>query len=122
MKTPKNIDDYLAGVPEKPRAALESLRRAIHAAAPDVVEVIRWGMPAFQVGGRSVAGFAAFKAHCSYFPFGHEVLEELRTDLEGLDMSKGTIRFPFDKPLRRGLVAKLVKARIRQYESARRRR
>lgn len=122
MTPPKDIDAYLATVAPEARAALESVRKAIHAAAPGAAEGISWGMPSFKVDGKIVAGIAAFKAHCSYFPYGHEVLELLQEELKGYELTKGTIHFPFDRPLPRSLVAKLVKARIRVSGGARPRR
>ncbi|MGH9933004.1 MAG: iron chaperone, partial [Pyrinomonadaceae bacterium] len=72
--TAKNIDDYLSRVPEEARATLQKLRQTIRAAAPQAVEVISYGMPMFKHDGM-VAGFAAFKDHCSLFP-GSAVMEE----------------------------------------------
>ena len=113
--TAKNIDDYLSRVPEEARATLEKLRQQIRAAAPKAVEVISYGMPMFKHNGM-VAGFAAFKDHCSLFP-GSAVMEEYQEELKRYDTSKGTIRFPAGKPLPAALVKKLVKARVRQNEA-----
>lgn len=110
--TAKNIDDYLSRVPEEARATLQKLRQTIRAAAPQAVEVISYGMPMFKHNGM-VAGFAAFKDHCSLFP-GSAVMEEYQEELKRYDTSKGTIRFPANKPLPAALVKKLVKARVRQ--------
>ena len=113
--TAKNIDDYLSRVPEEARATLEKLRQQIRAAAPKAVEVISYGMPMFKHNGM-VAGFAAFKDHCSLFP-GSAVMEEYQEELKRYDTSKGTIRFPAGKPLPAALVKRLVKARVRQNEA-----
>lgn len=37
----------------------------VNRALPDAVETIKWGMPHWTVGGKNVAGMAAFKAHCA---------------------------------------------------------
>jgi uncharacterized protein YdhG (YjbR/CyaY superfamily) len=71
-------------------------------------------MPAFKVGGKAVAGYAAFKNHCSYFPHSGMVLPELGDELEGYEWSKGTLKFPVDQPLPRSLVSSLVAVRMRQ--------
>ena len=111
---PNNIDEYLAKVPAEARATLEKLRKTIKAVAPKAVEVISYQMPMFKYHGM-LAGFAAFKNHCSFFP-GSAAMEAHKDELKGFDTSKGTIRFPAGKPLPAALVKKLVKARMKQNE------
>jgi len=111
----KDIDAYLATVPEDARATLEKLRQAIRAAAPKATECISYGMPAYKDHGMLVF-FAAFKNHCSFFP-GAAIIKNYRDELRGYDTSKGTIRFPVDKPLPFALVKKMVKARVRENEA-----
>ena len=109
------VDDYLAQVPEPARTTLEKLRATIRKALPkDATEEINYGMPAFRVPGlkRPVAGYAAFKTHCGYFPHSGSVLKNLEKELSGYECSKGGLKFPLDKPLPATLVAKLLKARI----------
>jgi len=57
-------------------------------------------------------GFAAFSKHCSLFPTSMAVMKAFKNDLNNFDISKGTIRFPLDKPPSAALVKKLVKARL----------
>jgi len=111
----KNVDEYLAGVPKAARATLEKLRRTIKAAAPMASEGISYQMPMYKHHGM-VVGFAAFKNHCSIFP-GAAVMDAFREELKPYDTSKGTIRFPVDKPLPATLVKKLVRARIKENEA-----
>ena len=112
--TARNVDEYLAGVPKEARAALEKLRQTIKAAAPMAAEVISSQMPMYKHHGM-VIGFAAFKNHCSIFP-GSAVMDAHKEELSRYDTSKGTIRFPANKPLPAALVKKLVKARILENE------
>jgi uncharacterized protein YdhG (YjbR/CyaY superfamily) len=112
---PKDVDEYLADVPKEARATLEKLRKAIKAAAPRASEVISYQMPMYKQNGMLV-GFAAFKDHCSLFP-GPAVIKAHQEELKGYKTSKGTIRFPSDKPLPAALVKKLVKTRIRENEA-----
>jgi hypothetical protein len=58
------IDGYIAKAQPFARPILERIRRAVHAGCPDVVETIKWSMPAFEYKGPLV-GMAAFKAHCA---------------------------------------------------------
>ncbi len=117
---PKNVDEYLAGVPEPARGTLNKMRAAIRSAAPrEATEIISYGMPAFKHNGVLV-WFAAFSDHCSLFPTA-AVIEAFKTELKGFSTSKGTIHFPTDRPLPAALVKKMVKARVAQIESKKRR-
>ena len=109
-KKPASIDDYLAGLNADKRAALQRLRKAIHAAAPGVEECISYQLPAFRLDGRMLVWMGATANHCSFYPGG--VVASLEKELAGYDTSKGTIRFAPDEPLPATLVRKLVKARI----------
>ena len=114
---PKNTDEYLASVPEPARSTLNKIRAAIRAAAPaEATEAIGYGIPTFRFKG-ALVGFAAFSDHCSFFPMGGSVIEAFQSELKDYKTSKGTIRFPVDKPLPAALVKKLVKARGAQNES-----
>ena len=111
----KNVDEYLAAVPKEARTTLAKLRKTIKAAAPMASEVISYQMPMYKHHGM-VVGFAAFKDHCSIFP-GSAVIDVYKEELKHYDTSKGTIRFPANKPLPAALVKKLVKARIAENEA-----
>ncbi|MGB7848366.1 MAG: DUF1801 domain-containing protein, partial [Candidatus Acidiferrum sp.] len=89
---PKNIDEYLAGVPEPARSTLNKVRAAIRSAAPpEAAETISYGIPAFRYKGVLV-WFAAFSKHCSFFPTA-AVIEKFKNELKGFPISKGTIQF-----------------------------
>lgn len=117
MAAPTSVDDYLAALPEAPRAALEKLRKQIKAAAPEATEVISYQMPAYRLNGRFLVSFAAFKNHCSLFPASARMLEEYGNELEPYFSGKGTIRFTTDKPLPSALVKKIIKTRIEENEA-----
>src|SRR5271166_2035755 len=117
---PKNVDEYLAGVPEPARSMLKKLRAAIRSAVPpEATETISYGIPAVK-HKRILVWFAAFSNHCSLFPTA-AVLEAFQDELKNFTTSKGTIQFPTDKPLPAALVKKLVKARVAQHEGKQRR-
>ena len=116
---PKNIDEYLAGVPEPAHSTLNKIRAAIRSALPpEATETISYRIPAFKYKG-SMVWFAAFSNHCSLFPTA-SVVEAFKNELEGFSTSKGTIHFPTDKPLPTALVKKLVKAWVAQNKSEKR--
>ena len=110
----REIDEYLAALDETKRGTLERLRRTILEVIPDAEQCISYGMSAFKLDGKAVAGFAAFKNHLSYFPHSGSVLPEVSDDLVGYTASKGTLQFPIDKPLPKTLVRKLIAVRRRQ--------
>jgi len=117
---PKNIDEYLAGVPEPARSTLNKIRASIRSAAPaNAIETISYGMPVFKCK-RILMWFAAFSDHCSLFPTA-SIVEAFKNELKGYTTSKGTIQFPLDRPLPNSLIRKLVKARIAQIENGQRR-
>ena len=109
---PTTVDEYLAGVTPDQRAALEKVRKAIRAAAPDAEEGISYGLAAFRLDGRPLVAFGASAGHCAFYPMSGETVAAHTKELAGYDTSKGTIRFPADKPLPATLVRKLVKARL----------
>jgi len=109
---PKTIDEYLAAVPAEQRAALQKIRTSIKAAAPTAVEGFSYGLPAFLVDGKAIAGFAAAKNHCSYYPMSGSVVETMGDALAKYETSKGAVAFQSNKPLTAALVKKLVKCRI----------
>jgi uncharacterized protein YdhG (YjbR/CyaY superfamily) len=118
MGVSRSVADYLAEIPEESRAALEKVRKTIKAAAPNTIETISYQMPTFKYQGRALVGIAAFKNHCSLFPYSKEVLETLEEELRPFDTSgKGTIRFPADKPLPASLIKKIVKVRMKEIEA-----
>lgn len=113
---PKDIDEYLAGVPEPALSTLSKVRAAVRSAAPEeATEAIGYRMPMFRYKGGLVA-FAAFSKHCSFFPMSKAVIATFRDELKGYHTSKGTIQFPLDKPLPATLVKKMVKARVAEKE------
>lgn len=108
------MDHYLAEAPEPQSSTLEALRTTILAVLPDADQIISYGIPTFALNGDSIAGIAAYKAHCSYFPMSGSVLRELPKETAGYSTSKGTLRFPIDQPLPASLVKKLIEVRLAQ--------
>ena len=116
---PRNIDEYLAGIPEPGRTTLVKTRAVLRSAAPpETIETLSFGMPALKYK-KILVWFAAFADHCSLFP-GASIVEAFAEELKGFSTSKGTIRFPLDKPLPPSLLKKLVKAKIAEIEKQKR--
>ena len=107
-----DVDEYLRGFEEPKRGTLQALRGTILEIVPDAEQVISYGMPAFRVNGKTVAGFAAFKAHLSYLPFSGSVLSQLTEELQGYTMTKSALHFAVDESLPKALVEKLIAVRL----------
>jgi uncharacterized protein YdhG (YjbR/CyaY superfamily) len=79
----------------------------------EATEVISYRIPIVKYKGMLV-GYAAFSNHCSFFPMSYAVIRKFKKELKGFPISKGTVRFPVDKPPSASLVKRLVKARVKE--------
>jgi len=113
---PKDVDEYLAAVPEPARSTLKHVRAVIRSVVPaETTEVLSYGIPTFRYK-RGLVALAAFSKHCSFFPLGSSALDSFKEELKEFRVSKGTLHFSLDKPLPDVLVKKIVKARIAENE------
>ena len=94
--------------------ALARLRQMILDVLPEAEQGISYGLPAFKIRGKTIAGFAAFKNHLSYLPHSGSVFPQLKDELEGYSTSSGALRFEIDRPLPVQLVEKLIAVRLQQ--------
>lgn len=106
------VDAVLATLPDDVRGALEQLRATIRAAAPEAVEGIGYGVPAFRYRGRPLVSFGAGKSHCSFYVQSPAVIEAFAEALAGHRTSKGTVHFQPEQPIPAELVRGLVRARM----------
>ena len=106
------IDVYLARLSPPTRSVLQRLRKMIQAISPGVEECISYGLPAFRLRGKVIAGFSATAQGCSYYPFSGRTLEALARDIAGHSHTKSALHFTPDRPLSVSLVRKLIKARV----------
>ncbi len=108
------IDRHLKNFSGAQLETLQHLRDTILSIVPQAEECMSYGMPAFAIKGKIVAGFDGFKNHCSYFPHSGSVLEEIESFPEWCEVSKGTLKFPIGKKLPKTLVRKLISVRRSQ--------
>lgn len=106
------IDEYIATVPKDVRPILRELRQAIRQAAPEAVETINYQIPTFKLNGNLVH-FAAFKKHIGFYPTPSGI-EAFREELSPYELSKGTIKFPLEKPLPFDLITRIVQFRVEE--------
>ena len=120
-KVPSVIDDYLASLPEPARATLSKVCETIRSVVPaGTTETITYRMPVWKYKGVLI-GVVAYSNHCGLCVMNPSVMELFPEDIAKFDTTKGTIRFAIDKPLPLAFVKKLVKARVEQNESKKKR-
>jgi uncharacterized protein YdhG (YjbR/CyaY superfamily) len=111
QKSPATIDEYIAGFPQDVQQILERVRTTIREAAPEAVETISYQMPTFDLDGKHLVYFAAYKKHIGMYPV------PMGSEMEGLaayEAGKGTARFPLDRPIPFDLITRIVEFRIRE--------
>lgn len=108
------VDAYFAALEAPKRSTLEEMRRRILDIIPDAEQTLSYAVPAFKVKGKTVVGLAAFKNHLSYLPHSGSVLGALRDETRGYKQTSGSLHFEIDKPLPRGLIKKLITAKMRE--------
>lgn len=106
------VEAYMEGLDEPHRSTLAQVRATLEALLPDAEQMITYGAPTFKVGGRGVAGFAAFARHCSYLPMSGTVTAALAEELADYETTKGSVKFPVDQPLPEPIVRALVETRL----------
>ncbi len=110
----EEIDEYLEALEEPKRTTLARVRDIIVSIVPDAEQCISYGMPAFKVRGKTIAGLAAFKNHLSYFPHSGSVIGQLAKETASYTSTKSSLHFRIDKPLPKQLVRKLLAVRMEQ--------
>ncbi len=111
--TASEIDEYLAGLPEPKRTSLGIVRQRILAVIPEAEQCISYGMPAFRVEGKVLAGFAAFKKHLAYLPHSGRVFQEI-PELDSYEKTTGSLHFGLDDPLSQEIIKRLIEVRRAQ--------
>lgn len=107
----KSVDAYIAAAPEQVRAHLEKVRATIRRALPKAEEVISYGMPAYRLPEGLVIFFAGWEGHYAIYPGNGGFIAKMKDELAPYEVSKGTIRFPLDRPVPVRLIAKIAKLR-----------
>ena len=110
-RAPKTLDEYIDRSAPQAQPILRRVRGTIAKAAPEATETISYGIPAFKLR-RIVVYFAAFKHHIGLYPpvKGNAALEKAVAPYAG---EKGNLRFPIDRKIPYGLIARIVRFRRR---------
>jgi uncharacterized protein YdhG (YjbR/CyaY superfamily) len=112
MKTElTSIDQYNAAFPEEVVQRMEQIRAIITKQAPEAVESISYGMPAFKLNGKPLVYYAGYKQHIGFYatPTGHS---EFAEELSHYKQGKGSVQFPLTEPLPVDLIQRIVIFRI----------
>jgi uncharacterized protein YdhG (YjbR/CyaY superfamily) len=107
QQQPTTIDEYIADFPKDVQERMEKVRKAIRKAAPAAEEAIKYQIPTFVLKGNLIH-FGGYKNHIGLYP-GSRPVEKFKDELSRYEISKGTVRFPFDKPLPLGLIGRITK-------------
>jgi len=108
---PASVDDYIAAQPAELRPKLEQVREAIRSAVPDALEGIGYRMPGYKLNGKPMLYFGAFKGHYSLFAASGTFFAELKDELSGYAVRKGTVHFPLTEPVPVQLIGRIAKLR-----------
>jgi uncharacterized protein YdhG (YjbR/CyaY superfamily) len=108
------VDRYLELLPVAHRDTLEDLRATIRSMLPDANEGLAYGVPAYRMQGKLIAGFAAHTKHVNYLPYSGTVVAALGDVLAGYDTTKGSVKFPPGGSLPDEIVRALVDARLEE--------
>ncbi len=108
MKTAiKTVDEYIASFSGDVQKRLIQMREIIKTTAPDAVESISYGMPAYKLNKKPLVYFAAFKNHIGFYatPSGHS---EFSAELSKYKQGKGSVQFPLSKPMPLDLIRRIT--------------
>jgi uncharacterized protein YdhG (YjbR/CyaY superfamily) len=108
---PKNVYEYIEAAPKEARRKLQEMRATIRKAAPGATEGLKWGMPAFSYR-RILVAFAVHRHHIGFYPTPSAV-KAFSKELAGFETAKGSIQFPFEKPLPIALIRKITAFRVK---------
>ncbi|MDR2496277.1 MAG: DUF1801 domain-containing protein [Tannerellaceae bacterium] len=112
-----NVDDYLASLSPEIQSKMEDIRRMVKEMAPEAVEKMAYGMPAFHLNNRPLIYYSAFKNHIGFYPIPTGI-EAFREELSVFKQGKGSVQFPIGMPLPMDLIRRIVKFRIGENRQA----
>lgn len=114
MKTELNsVNEYIKLFPKEVQTILEKIRNIILNSAPESIESISYGMPAYKTNGKPLVYFAGYKKHIGFYatPTGHE---EFAEELSIYKQGKGSVQFPINKPIPYELIERIVVFRVKE--------
>jgi len=107
------IDDYLKRIEPSKKKALARIRALAREVVPSAEESISYGMPTLKYQGKPFLGFDAHKNHIGIYPYSGHVIEKLKDDLRGYQLTKGAIQVPLDEPIPKTKLRKVIALRLK---------
>ena len=107
-----DVDTYISGFPKDTQKLLKQVRATIKKVAPQAEEVISYGMPAYKLNG-PLLYFAGYKNHIGFYPMPSAVVA-FKKQISDYKWAKGSVQFPFDKPLPLELIEKITRFRVKE--------
>lgn len=107
----KSVDQYIESFPKDIQILLKKFREVVINNAPNAIESISYGMPAYKLNGKPLVYFAAYKNHIGFYatPTGHE---KFAGELSVYKQGKGSVQFPINQPIPYELIKRIVAFRV----------
>lgn len=109
---PTTVTEYIAAAPREAQQKLREIRTILRQVAPNATETLKWGSPVFEER-RILFAFAAFKSHLNFVPT-PSAMKPFRKELAKYTTGKGSIQFPYDRPLPKTLIRKIAAFRVKE--------
>ncbi|MTI86548.1 MAG: DUF1801 domain-containing protein [Balneolaceae bacterium] len=107
----KTVDDYIANQTEEAQTILRELRSLIKEAVPEVVEIKNYKVPSFTLipgtKPEQQMMIVAYAKYVSFYPY-QATIDHFSDELKNFELGKGTVKFPFNKPLPKELIKRMV--------------
>lgn len=102
-----SVDEYIAKSDAKVQGILQNIRNLIKKAAPNSIESIAYGMPAYKQNGKPLVYFAAFPNHIGFYatPTAHEGFSK---ELAKYKQGKGSVQFPLNQPIPYDIISRMT--------------
>ncbi|PIB27564.1 hypothetical protein BFP77_11785 [Maribacter sp. 4U21] len=111
MENVSTVNEYILKFSGEAQERLKLMRKIVRENAPDAVESISYGMPAYKLNKKPLVYFGGYQSHIGFYatPSGHAKFKE---ELSPYKQGKGSVQFPFDKTLPVDLITEMVRFRV----------
>ena len=106
-----SVDDYISKFPKEVQEKLKWIRKEIKDNAPESIESISYGMPAYKLNKKPLVYFGGFANHIGFYatPTGHANFKKV---LSKYKQGKGSVQFPLEHPLPHQIITDIIKFRV----------